>query len=152
MHACGADAVPLAFGFHPYLSLPGAPRERWLVELPAMRHLALDAQADSRSARSRRSRPERFELAEREFDDGFDAVAEPARFGVAAAGRRIELEFLRGLSLRAGVRAARRAVHLLRADDRARQRAAQRRGPAPAGAGRAVPRGVLGAGRGVTAM
>lgn len=43
VHACGGDAVPVAFGFHPYLSLPDIPRERWLVGLPAMRHLALDA-------------------------------------------------------------------------------------------------------------
>ncbi len=42
VHACGADAVPLSFGFHPYLSPPGASRERWLIELPAMRALALD--------------------------------------------------------------------------------------------------------------
>jgi galactose mutarotase-like enzyme len=43
VHASGEDAVPLAFGFHPYLSLPRVPRERWLVELPAMRALELDA-------------------------------------------------------------------------------------------------------------
>src|ERR1700733_979642 len=34
IHACGADAVPLAFGFHPYLS-PGAQRDSWQIELPA---------------------------------------------------------------------------------------------------------------------
>ena len=45
VHACGADVVPVAFGFHPYLSLPGVPRERWLIELPAMRHLALDSES-----------------------------------------------------------------------------------------------------------
>jgi galactose mutarotase-like enzyme len=33
VHACGTDAVPLAFGFHPYLS-PGGARERWQIELP----------------------------------------------------------------------------------------------------------------------
>ena len=42
VHACGQDTVPVAFGFHPYLSLPGPPRERWRVELPAMRTLVLD--------------------------------------------------------------------------------------------------------------
>src|SRR5436853_344016 len=42
LHANGSDTVPLAFGFHPYISLPGAPRKRWQVELPAMRLLALD--------------------------------------------------------------------------------------------------------------
>jgi galactose mutarotase-like enzyme len=95
LHACGADAVPLAFGFHPYLTLAGAPREQWLIELPAMRALALDPRqipigpAQAVAAHS-------FELDRRELDDGFDAVAEPARFSVAAAGRRIELTFLQG--------------------------------------------------------
>jgi aldose 1-epimerase len=93
--ACGTDAVPVAFGFHPYLSLPGVPRERWLVELPPMRHLALDANQipvgpdETLPGRS-------FELAGHEFDDGFDAVAEPAGFGVAAGGRRLALELLEG--------------------------------------------------------
>ena len=39
---------------------------------------------------------EHFELGEREFDDGFDSVATPARFAVTAGVRRIELEFLHG--------------------------------------------------------
>jgi aldose 1-epimerase len=95
VHACGQDVVPLAFGFHPYISLPGAPRERWLVELPQMRHLALDA--DQIPIGPEQLMPARgFELAGEEFDDGFDAVAEPARFAVAADGRRVELEFLKG--------------------------------------------------------
>jgi aldose 1-epimerase len=95
VHACGEDAVPLAFGFHPYISLPGAPRERWLVELPAMRHLALDPEQIPTGA-GQASAIQRFELSEREFDDGFDGVSEPARFSVADAGRRVELEFEQG--------------------------------------------------------
>ncbi len=95
VHACGADVVPVAFGFHPYLSLPGAPRERLLVELPPMRRLALDS--SQIPVGPEQPLPGRsFELAEREFDDGFDAVAEPAHFAVAAAGRRIALDFLEG--------------------------------------------------------
>jgi galactose mutarotase-like enzyme len=95
VHACGADAVPLAFGFHPYLSPPGTPRERWLVELPAMRALALDPkQIPIGPARTLAA--QRFELDGRQFDDGFDAVAEPARFSVVSADRRIELTFLQG--------------------------------------------------------
>ncbi len=95
VHACGADAVPLSFGFHPYLSPPGAPRERWLVELPAMRALALDP-GQIPTAPAQTLAPQRFELGGRELDDGFDSVAVPARFGVAGAGRRIELTFLQG--------------------------------------------------------
>ena len=34
--------VPLCFGFHPYLQLPGVPREQWIIETPPLRHLTLD--------------------------------------------------------------------------------------------------------------
>jgi aldose 1-epimerase len=95
LHACGTDVVPVAFGFHPYLSLPGVPRAHWLLQLPPMRQLALDPQqipvASGQALAARR-----LQLAEHEFDDGFDTVVEPARFEVAAAGRRIALEFLEG--------------------------------------------------------
>ena len=43
--ATGEHAVPVSFGFHPYLRLPGVAREDWHVELPAMRHLQLDARS-----------------------------------------------------------------------------------------------------------
>jgi aldose 1-epimerase len=95
VHACGEDAVPLAFGFHPYLA-PGGPRERWLIELPAMRHLALDREQIPLGIEDPANGPQRFELGEREFDDGFDASADPARFAVTAAARRLELELLHG--------------------------------------------------------
>jgi galactose mutarotase-like enzyme len=39
----GERAVPIAFGWHPYLRLPGTPRRRWQLRLPACRHVALDA-------------------------------------------------------------------------------------------------------------
>ncbi len=93
--ACGDDPVPLSFGFHPYLSPPGAARERLLVELPAMRPLELDAQQIP-IAPGQALAPQRFELDAREFDDGFDQVAEPAHFSVSGAGRRIELTFREG--------------------------------------------------------
>jgi aldose 1-epimerase len=93
--ACGADSVPVSFGFHPYLSPPGAPREEWQVELPGMRALALDSQQIP-TGPAQELAAERFELDAREYDDGFDAVAEPACFSVAAGGRRIELTFLDG--------------------------------------------------------
>ena len=38
----GSRAVPIAFGWHPYLRLPGTPRRRWCLRLPARAHLALD--------------------------------------------------------------------------------------------------------------
>jgi aldose 1-epimerase len=95
VEACSDDAVPVAFGFHPYLSSPDAPRERWLVELPAMRRLALDGHQIPTGPE--RTWPEQsFELAQREFDDGFDSLAQPARFALTGGGRRMELELLEG--------------------------------------------------------
>ena len=97
VYASGADAVPLAFGFHPYLVPSGTDRAGWLVELPAMRHLELDAEqiprapGDAEPARS-------FALAAHTFDDGFDSVAERARFAVTGGARRIELGLLEGYS------------------------------------------------------
>jgi aldose 1-epimerase len=95
VHACGEDAVPVAFGFHPYLALPRVARERWVVELPAMRGLALDGHQIPTGAGAEQPR-RRFELAACELDDGFDGLAEPARFEVAADGRRIALELCEG--------------------------------------------------------
>jgi aldose 1-epimerase len=93
--ACGEDVVPVAFGLHPYLSPPGVARERYMVELPPMRHLKLDAeQIPIGSEEDLAAR--RFELAKNELDDGFDHVAEPARFAVEGGTRRVELEFVEG--------------------------------------------------------
>ena len=94
VRATGSDAVPLAFGFHPYLTLPGVARELWMVELPPMRRLVLDAQQIPLEPGAPLS-DRRFTLATQTFDDGFDRVAPNARFG-AHAGRRLELMFLEG--------------------------------------------------------
>ncbi|HTZ64140.1 MAG TPA: aldose 1-epimerase [Solirubrobacteraceae bacterium] len=95
VEACGEDHVPVAFGFHPYLSVPGVPRERWLVQLPAMSKLALDArQLPTGSGQALPA--ESFELAEREYDDGFDELSQSARFAVTGGERRLELDFEEG--------------------------------------------------------
>jgi aldose 1-epimerase len=95
VHACDQDAVPVAFGFHPYLSLAGAPREQWQIQLPRMRRLALDAQQIPIGP-DRTVLAESFELAGRVFDDGFDELAEPARFVAAGGDRRLELDLQAG--------------------------------------------------------
>ena len=35
--------VPMCFGFHPYLQLPGVPRAQWQIETPAMRYQPVNA-------------------------------------------------------------------------------------------------------------
>ena len=93
--ACGGDPVPVSFGLHPYLSLPGSARESWLVELPAMRALELDAQQIPTGS-TQALAAQRFQLRQRQFDDGFDGVGQQARFSVADASRRIALTLLDG--------------------------------------------------------
>jgi galactose mutarotase-like enzyme len=81
----GDVAVPVAFGFHPYLRLPGADRAEWQVELPQRRHVRLDDRGipagggDAEAA-------ERFALGARTFDDAYDGIADGAAFTVAGGG------------------------------------------------------------------
>jgi aldose 1-epimerase len=42
LHATGRRRVPVAFGWHPYLRLPGAARSSWDLHLPAREHVLLD--------------------------------------------------------------------------------------------------------------
>jgi galactose mutarotase-like enzyme len=93
--ATGAEPVPLSYGFHPYLAPPGAPRERWEVELPAMAHLALDDRGLPTGGRE----PwpvQRFALGDRSFDDAFALEALPTQFAVSDGVGRIEVVFRRG--------------------------------------------------------
>jgi galactose mutarotase-like enzyme len=96
VHACHEDPVPVAFGFHPYFTLPGVAREGWLVELPAMRPLALDERQIPLGPAGARLSARSLRLAESTFDDGFDEISLPARFAVSSADRRIALEAIEG--------------------------------------------------------
>jgi aldose 1-epimerase len=91
----GAHAVPLCFGFHPYLQLPDVPRDQWVIETPAMRHLALDDKGlptGDAVVQPALSEP----LRDRSFDDGYDQVADGSAFAVSGGGRRIEVHFEEG--------------------------------------------------------
>jgi galactose mutarotase-like enzyme len=90
--ATGEDRVPVAFGFHPYLAPPGAPRERWEVELPALTHMPLDDRGLPTGAREPRP-AQRGPLGDRAYDDLFAVESLPARFAVSDGTRRIALEF-----------------------------------------------------------
>jgi galactose mutarotase-like enzyme len=88
-------AVPLAYGYHPYLQLPGVPRPQWQIEMPAMRHLSVDDTGIPTGATA--ERPATAEpLGDTVFDDGFDEVDDGAVFAVSGGGRRLEVRFERG--------------------------------------------------------
>jgi aldose 1-epimerase len=87
--------VPVSFGFHPYLGLPGLPRADWRLTLPAMRRLALDERGIPTGEESSFGGFDAA-LGEAIFDDGFALPEEPVSMSLAGAGRRITVELLAG--------------------------------------------------------
>jgi galactose mutarotase-like enzyme len=93
--ANGDTPVPVAFGFHPYLRLPGVPRQRWIVELPVTSRMVLD----DRMLPTGQSEPVHIPpgpLGDRTFDEAFDGLSEPPEFTLTGGGRRLGLRFLQG--------------------------------------------------------
>lgn len=93
--ATGAVPVPVAYGFHPYLTLPGLPRTEWRLELPALRRLQLDDRGIP-TGEAHAVAADSFLLGARTFDDAFDQVEPGATFVLAGGGRRIAVAFERG--------------------------------------------------------
>jgi len=89
----GAE-VPVAFGWHPWLALPGVPRAEWELELPEREALALDDRGLPTGERDARA-AERAPLGDRVLDD-HSAVADHARFAIAGGGREIAVELEAG--------------------------------------------------------
>jgi galactose mutarotase-like enzyme len=88
-------AVPVSFGFHPYLRLPGIARSGWRVEIPVRERLLLDERmlpSGEREAVEFAPGP----LGTRTFDDAFAASAAGAPFALSGGGRRIELRLEAG--------------------------------------------------------
>jgi galactose mutarotase-like enzyme len=88
--ATGDVAVPIAFGFHPYLRLPGVPRGEWVLEAPVRERLLLDERGLPTGGREPAT-IETAPLAERTYDDAFLAPPPSERFALSGGGRRLEL-------------------------------------------------------------
>jgi galactose mutarotase-like enzyme len=95
VRAAGEAPVPIAFGFHPYLVLPGVARPDWQLELPARRHLPTDARGIPSGAATWEA-AQRAPLGARTFDDGYDGLGASPRFAISGGGRTIAVTFLRG--------------------------------------------------------
>jgi galactose mutarotase-like enzyme len=85
-------AVPVSFGFHPYLQLPGVERAAWQLEAPVRRRLRLDARRIP-TGESEPAAVESGPLGTRTFDDLFTDLDRPARFVLSGGGRRITVAF-----------------------------------------------------------
>ena len=88
--ASGDSAVPISFGYHPYLRLPEVGRDEWEVEIPVRERFELD---DLMLPTGRRQAVEIASgaLGSRTLDDGFVAPPDARPFVLAGGGRRIEL-------------------------------------------------------------
>jgi galactose mutarotase-like enzyme len=90
-----AASVPLCFGYHPYLTIPGVPREEWQLTTPDMRHLPVDNWGIPTGAQDEwagRTEP----LGASVYDDGFDKVAAGSTFTLSGGDRRLDVTFEKG--------------------------------------------------------
>ena len=93
--------VPIAFGFHPYLTLPGTPRARWTIELPVRAQALLDDQMIPTGEHVELA-PRALDgpLGDRTFDDSYDRLSSGVpRFVLADDRRRLEMAFLDGYNV-----------------------------------------------------
>jgi galactose mutarotase-like enzyme len=96
--ATGDVAVPVSFGFHPYLTLPGSIRRNWQVELPVARQALVDERmipnGETESiARGALDGP----LGNRTFDTGYDRLhGVVPEFTLADDRRQIALTLISG--------------------------------------------------------
>jgi aldose 1-epimerase len=91
----GDRAVPVSFGFHPYLTLPGVAREELVLRTPAMVRLGLDARGlpdGTRSPFAARDAP----LGDTIYDDHFTDLGDAPSFVLAGGGREITMRFVEG--------------------------------------------------------
>ena len=93
------NAVPISFGFHPYLTLPGSDRRGWHVEIPVTRQVEVDERMIP-TGETTVIAPGELDgpLGDRTFDTGYDRLADvPApTFVVADDRRRIALTHVKG--------------------------------------------------------
>jgi aldose 1-epimerase len=95
VRASGSDAVPVSFGFHPYLRIPDSSRTTWRLELPPADHVRLDDKMIPTGELEPAAAGE-IALGESSWDDAFRPHEQPARYAVSDGRRRIELTFDEG--------------------------------------------------------
>ncbi|WKG04244.1 aldose 1-epimerase [Mycolicibacterium sp. HK-90] len=89
------QSVPLCYGYHPYVTIPGVPREDWRLQTPHMRHLLVDDRGLP-SGESRVWPGGAQQLGTTELDDGFDDVEMGAVFTLSGGEHQVEVAFERG--------------------------------------------------------
>ncbi len=94
--ADSGSAVPISFGFHPYLGIPNLPRTKWRLQLPVLHRLLTDARGIPTGASEPFGAIDKF-LGDCGYDDGFVLNDDPApRFAVSGGGMKLTIAFLEG--------------------------------------------------------
>lgn len=83
-------SVPLCFGFHPYLTIPGVPRSQWQLKTPPLRHLPVDNWGIPTGATVDWPAQSE-ELGDKALDNGFDEVPQGAVFTLTGGDRHIDV-------------------------------------------------------------
>ena len=87
----GDVAVPIAFGFHPYLA-PGGDRTAWLIDLPVTSHAVLDERGLPTGV-VEPAPPGPRALADAAYDDLYPTLEPEPEFAVETVSRRLEVSF-----------------------------------------------------------
>ncbi|MFL5830288.1 MAG: aldose 1-epimerase [Solirubrobacteraceae bacterium] len=95
VRATGSEPVPVSFGFHPYVRIPGSNRTTWRLELPPADHLQLDDKMIPTGEHEPAPDGE-VALADSSWDDAYRPHEQPARYAVSDDRHRIELTFDEG--------------------------------------------------------
>jgi len=95
VRATGPDPVPVSFGFHPYLRVPGARRNTYRVSLGAFRRLVLDERMIPTGERVPVER-RIFRLEDLSLDYALDGLELPPEFAVSAGGVALTVTFNHG--------------------------------------------------------
>lgn len=93
--ATGDIQVPISFGYHPYLRLPGVARADWLINAPVHEHLTLDERSIPTGER-KAAGIEPGPLSDRTYDDVYAGVEPGTTFALEGGGRRIQITFTSG--------------------------------------------------------
>jgi galactose mutarotase-like enzyme len=91
----GDRPVPVAFGFHPYLTIPGVAREELVLRTPAMTRLGLDARGLPNGWREPHG-PRDAPLGDTTYDDLFTDLGDAPAFTLQGGGREITMRFVEG--------------------------------------------------------
>jgi galactose mutarotase-like enzyme len=86
-----ARAVPVSFGWHPFVRLPDAPRRDWELRWPACEHVEADARVLPTGVRTKQT-AERAPIADRTFDDHY-ALGRDRRFSISTGKRTLSFVF-----------------------------------------------------------